>query len=391
MEGPFGAQVPFRFVDKNKMTVSDSAHVDPKRVDLESFLATTRAYSESTLLGTLLASVIAPAMLIAGGTDHRVIAVWVILYIAFGFVQRYVVGRLLDRSTTEQRAFWPTLDVLFVLVGLSISVVPLLVPVDHTGINPIWFASLVFCAGSVAANILVGSGRVRCFLEISIPTMTGVALSGIRIGGFANVLSLAGFAYLAALWMNAKLSGQWFLAAVRTRLENERLVEQLVEKNSELFSQSETDPLTGLANRLGVRRFIDRVDPDISLGVVCLDLDEFKAVNDAHGHAAGDIVITAAAARLQASFRDDDLLVRLGGDEFLVIVRKPDAMFAESVPARIRANMETPLDVAGERIVPRVSIGVAIVACAAELELALAVADRELYVDKAKRRDSVHA
>jgi diguanylate cyclase (GGDEF)-like protein len=373
------------------MTVFESAHVDPKRVDFESFLATARAYRDGTLLGSFLASLIAPTVLTAGGTDRRAIAVWVVLYVAFGFAQRFVVGRLLDRSITEQRAIWPALDVLFVLVGFSISAVPLLVPVDQSGINPIWFASLVFCAGSVAANILVGSGRVRCFLEISIPTMAGVALSGLRIGGFANVLSLAGFAYLAALWMNAKLSGQWFVASVRMRLENERLVEQLVEKNSELFSQSETDPLTGLANRLGVRRFIDRVDPHISLGIVCLDLDEFKAVNDAHGHAAGDAVIAAAAERLKASFRDDDLLVRLGGDEFLVIVRKPDAMFAESVPARIRANMETPFDIADERIVPRVSIGIAIVGCAAELELALAAADRELYVDKANRRESVHA
>src|SRR5205823_5050375 len=81
------------------------------------------------------------------------------------------------------------------------------------------------------------------------------------------------------------------------------------------------DPLTGLANRA---RFLDHVNamigngPGPLIGVLYVDLDEFKPVNDRLGHAAGDEVLRTAARRLEASVRESDLVARLGGDEFAI-------------------------------------------------------------------------
>jgi diguanylate cyclase (GGDEF)-like protein len=103
-----------------------------------------------------------------------------------------------------------------------------------------------------------------------------------------------------------------------------------------LASQAETDPLTGVANRLGLeaqvgssiqaahadaadRRRPAEPDDPLQVGVIFCDLDGFKAVNDTHGHAAGDLVLAEVAERLRAAVRSDDIVARVGGDEFVVV------------------------------------------------------------------------
>jgi diguanylate cyclase (GGDEF)-like protein len=106
-----------------------------------------------------------------------------------------------------------------------------------------------------------------------------------------------------------------------------------------------TDPLTGIPNR---RAFLDRVCAAVDASawghptVVCLvDLDGFKAVNDAGGHAAGDAMLTAVGAALGAAVRETDTVARLGGDEFAVLADVSVSLSGEMLAERLREAVDT--------------------------------------------------
>ena len=129
------------------------------------------------------------------------------------------------------------------------------------------------------------------------------------------------------------------------------------------------DPLTGLANRT---LFADRLDRALARArregrpgaLLLLDLDGFKAINDAHGHAAGDHALVAVAERLRGCVREVDTVVRLGGDEFSVVLDGVDAAAeARRVAKRIRAALAEPLRLdGGAPLALSASIGVAVFA-----------------------------
>ncbi|WP_299037840.1 GGDEF domain-containing protein [uncultured Pseudokineococcus sp.] len=106
-----------------------------------------------------------------------------------------------------------------------------------------------------------------------------------------------------------------------------------------------TDELTGAANRRALREEVARPGAGGVLGLVLVDLDGFKQVNDEHGHAAGDAVLVATAHRLRAAAGPGDLVVRLGGDEFAVLVRGAAASEAgvEALARRCRTALAAPL------------------------------------------------
>ena len=113
-----------------------------------------------------------------------------------------------------------------------------------------------------------------------------------------------------------------------------------------LVNISSKDPLTGLANRrtfgLALARELDRVarsgEPALLLA---LDIDHFKRVNDSHGHAAGDLVIKAVAGALLDCVRPMDLVARVGGEEFSIILPNCPSPFGEAVAERIRRRVES--------------------------------------------------
>jgi diguanylate cyclase (GGDEF)-like protein len=131
-----------------------------------------------------------------------------------------------------------------------------------------------------------------------------------------------------------------------------------------LVDMSSRDALTGLANRrsfeLALAREIDRVaragEPALLLA---LDIDHFKQVNDSHGHASGDLVLKGVAAALLDCVRPMDLVARVGGEEFAIIMPNCPSTFGEAVAERVRRRVEA-LPVAigpGQQIHVSVSIG----------------------------------
>src|SRR5690606_14522010 len=125
------------------------------------------------------------------------------------------------------------------------------------------------------------------------------------------------------------------------RVAAERALE---ESRRELERQSRVDALTDLANR---RQLDERLDlalrrlqrNDSMLALLCMDIDRFKAINDGHGHAAGDRVLQAFAARLRSCVRDTDLVTRPGGDEFVILLENVDANGAQTVARKVLAAM----------------------------------------------------
>jgi len=146
---------------------------------------------------------------------------------------------------------------------------------------------------------------------------------------------------------------------------------RFVRSQSVLRELAETDPLTGLAN---LRAFRARLDEEVKrarryrtpLTCVMADMDYLKSINDQLGHAAGDLAISAVARTIGEELRETDFGARYGGDEFVLLLphtgREEGRVFAERICDRLR---ETPLTVAGRRILLGASFGVAEIPAAA--------------------------
>ncbi len=148
------------------------------------------------------------------------------------------------------------------------------------------------------------------------------------------------------------------------------------------------DQLTGLANRVVFHEHMRQARADATVAVLCLNLDRFKAVNDALGHAAGDTVLRTVAQRLRECTRDTDLIVRLGGDEFAIVqssVKQPAA--ATALAHRLISALSQPIDVNQQQVVIGTSIGVVLSDAASDTgEVLLRSADIALYRAKSDGR-----
>ena len=155
------------------------------------------------------------------------------------------------------------------------------------------------------------------------------------------------------------------------------------------------DPLTGLANRTELLNEITRAlgaghRLGRAIGVVLMDLDRFKDVNDTLGHAAGDELLIAAAARVESVARDGDLVARLGGDEFVVVMRDlEDPSEALAVAMHLLQAFRTPFMVREVELYSPTSIGVAITTDGEDADDLMREADTALYSAKEAGRDRV--
>jgi len=158
-----------------------------------------------------------------------------------------------------------------------------------------------------------------------------------------------------------------------------------------LTALSQRDPLTGLLNRAGFEQFLERqVDAGLgaALGLLYIDLDRFKPVNDQHGHAMGDRLLQAVARRLTGLVRPTDAVARLGGDEFVILLSDAGALaHSDAVADKVVAAIGAPFDVDGQSLRIGASVGVAFGAAAgADRGELLRRADAALYRAKASGR-----
>jgi diguanylate cyclase (GGDEF)-like protein len=161
-------------------------------------------------------------------------------------------------------------------------------------------------------------------------------------------------------------------------------------------SQAATDALTGLANR---RSFDDELALEWrraervgdSLALLLIDLDNFKSINDGHGHQAGDAVLRRVAAILESGARQVDLAARYGGEEFALLAPETDLVGATKLAERLRADLEAArVEVpSGSEVSVTASIGVAVKGGLTRAEQLVASADGALYEAKRNGKNRV--
>ena len=200
------------------------------------------------------------------------------------------------------------------------------------------------------------------------------------------------------LWTAGAVAALLLLGVVAVLLR--RLIRHnaaLKEGNALLRTLSEHDPLTGLANRHHLQRLQQASAgdsaPPFEGALLLIDIDHFKRVNDRHGHAAGDSVLVETARRLRQCLAADDLVLRWGGEEFLVVARaRPQAQLDELAQRLLCAVGELPVAHEGQGIAVTASIGYASfptqpTPLSLTWERALALVDTALYLAKAHGRN----
>jgi diguanylate cyclase (GGDEF)-like protein/PAS domain S-box-containing protein len=182
----------------------------------------------------------------------------------------------------------------------------------------------------------------------------------------------------------------WYAVSAQDITERRRAEQELRELTASLSEQAVRDPLTGLANRaLFEERLRGALSRDAraggATGVLFLDLDGFKDVNDRYGHAVGDAVLRVVADRLRAAVRPADTVARLGGDEFVVLVDGATEAGMATLVERLTCAVEEKLHVRGVDLQVGVSVGRALAnEGAADPAGLVSRADSEMY--EAKRR-----
>lgn len=181
------------------------------------------------------------------------------------------------------------------------------------------------------------------------------------------------------------------LDSAQKTLEGERRLREYVEAlQQKTREEAERDPLTRLYNRRAGERALDRCISDclsssVESAVILVDLDNFKPVNDTHGHEAGDLALITVAQRLVSALRQTDIVIRWGGDEFLLIVNQDhDMLDSVSIAKKVLERIGRPIEVKDDvEVAITASVGIALCPLhASERHALLDLADAAMYQSK---------
>ena len=167
-------------------------------------------------------------------------------------------------------------------------------------------------------------------------------------------------------------------------------VSDLLRIQAELTERATTDPLTGALNRWCLDSLLTGLTAGSRIGVLFLDLDDFKLANDTLGHAAGDVILETIGGRLRSVIREGDSVIRWGGDEFVILcpgLADPGA--AERLGDRLRRSVGTPIEVGDDDVVVTASVGVALTSVTEDMDVEEIVqhADAAMYEAKSQGRN----
>ena len=320
--------------------------------------------------------------------------------VILGQALAFLVGAVLPTTADRDRAGL-LLGALMVAIGGAVWF--LVVPRETFGRWRIFIACLI--AQTVLMIVLASTDGIASFyfpflaMPMLIMVMAGTRGETLLLGAIA-IIALGGLALFDRstssrdavrdlFALRALEIGTLTMGAAAASRATAVVRDQLSELASTMSDLARRDPLTGLGNR-------QRLDEDLSrllaaaarakntMSVVAIDLDEFKGVNDKGGHAAGDRVLRAVADVLRDVLRGQDVAIRAGGDEFLLLLPETDSAGALRLVERIRTHLET-IAPESDGVTPRFSAGIASTAEETVPVQLLATADSRLYTEKARR------
>lgn len=263
---------------------------------------------------------------------------------------------------------------------------------------------VMLLAGLTSGSVAFFSSSPIASLAFFLPFMGSLFVQAWRLDATpVAVLPGAIGVFIACAILFTRTSFRIFVENVRVLVDRDRLLkeaanatEQLELMLTRMSDLAMVDELTGLRNR---RSFFDAIEPVIAahrrrglpIAIALLDLDHFKAVNDSRGHAVGDAVLREVARRAQETLRAEQILGRLGGEEFVVLL--PDTSAAQAFIAieRVRDTVErVPIDVGADPAI-RVTLsgGIAMLTEDVTVAQALQRADRAMYRAKSLGRNRV--
>lgn len=174
----------------------------------------------------------------------------------------------------------------------------------------------------------------------------------------------------------------------------DRLIRRIVgrfnqERLEKYKKEAHIDELTGLYNRRYASSFFENLESGEKWCVAMLDIDDFKAVNDTYGHAAGDVVLETLARTVKSSLRKTDLVFRWGGEEFLILIKDIDKNAASKILDKLRKNIEDEtIDACGHAINVTVTIGVSILDTK-DPDASIKASDKKMYEGKFSSKNVV--
>lgn len=352
------------------MTESEerNAYIENKKISL--LVANLSFNMPGTVINSLIIS-----LLLWNVIPTRKILVWASVNILFVIIRYLGFWVYRKGFKVNDIKFWKRmLFFSFIIAGLLFGSSAIFL-VDPARIEYIIF--LYFVAGGMVAGSL-GSyhNHLPVFFAYSssvflIPT---VAIYNLNTS-VTTTMSLLGLIFYLLAAINARKMNTDLSEALALRYDNYQLIrnlnsekksreslnEQLMEKNSELKSLTRIDPLTGLKNRRYLfeeftphhtrimrKRWLElqgknkRSPSDhYGYGIFMLDIDKFKLVNDNYGHDSGDMVLKQFSARLIEKVRDDDVVARLGGEEFTLVLNNTDEEYLDQFAEIIRSSIES--------------------------------------------------
>ena len=183
------------------------------------------------------------------------------------------------------------------------------------------------------------------------------------------------------------------LVRINNLITNKRLLDKLHDTRRELFALATTDELTGCQNRHSLMEYSSKFVSqarrhEYPISMLVIDLDHFKAVNDNHGHAIGDLVLKLTGELLNNSFRDGDLVARYGGEEFVVLMPYCDGENARDKAEKLRIDIEN-LKPNGLNITTSIGVTSIEAGFTQDFEAMFHAGDQGVYAAKEKGRNQI--
>lgn len=335
--------------------------------------------------------------------DFKFLGTWVAVFVALESAHIVLASKLLRSLTvpTQRQKLLRILSLSLFPMGVLWGLVPLMPGVEES--DGLYMVSLLFIA-----VVALFSVHNLCVIRRTLATFTvGIAIPVFAMGAsspleFHQLVAVSALVFLVLLQHYGKKAHELILHDIRSGVLTRKLSMDLSRTNDELTDAlkrvqelARLDSLTKCLNRRAMMEILDQeaIRNDrygVSFGLVMLDLDHFKSINDTHGHSTGDAVLVETANRLRARMRTSDSLARWGGEEFLCLLMHVDqATLVKKAQDLCDALGGTPLLESPVVLTVTGSFGVALCESKQPIQEVIDSADQALYRAKRSGRNRV--